>query len=88
MPIVVLEAMAFGKPILISQGTNMGTFVKEANCGWVVDGSSESILKCLLDISKIEKDQIDSFGDNSRKYLLKKLLMDNSAQAFINMIKE
>jgi len=86
MPIVVLEAMAYGKAIIVSEGTNMGKFIKNANCGWVVDGSFTSIYKTLISISKVDKTVLKKYGKNARRYFIENFLMNNSVNHYHKMI--
>lgn len=39
----ILEAMSYGIPCMVTPGTNMDKEVLEANAGWVVELSEESI---------------------------------------------
>lgn len=70
MPIVALEAMAFGKPCLFTTGTNMVDFILEAKGGWGAELDSKSIYNNLVKISKIPKDELEKMGQNARKYFL------------------
>lgn len=43
MPMGILEAMSYGLPVLITEGTNLGSYVKQYDAGWVAETSAESI---------------------------------------------
>lgn len=43
MPMGILEAMSYGLPILITEGTNLGSYVKQYDAGWVAETTTESI---------------------------------------------
>ena len=45
MPMGILEALSYGLPILITEGTTLGSYVREYNAGWVADTVIESIAK-------------------------------------------
>lgn len=45
MPMGVLEALSYGLPVLITEGTTLGSCVREYNAGWVADTAIESIAK-------------------------------------------
>ena len=45
MPMGILEALSYGLPILITEGTTLGSCVREYNAGWVADTAIESIVK-------------------------------------------
>ena len=43
MPMGILEALSYGLPVLITEGTTLGGYVKEYNAGWVAETSVDSI---------------------------------------------
>lgn len=45
MPMGILEALSYGIPCLITDGTTLGDFVRESNSGWVAETNIESIVK-------------------------------------------
>lgn len=47
MPMGILEAMSFGVPCLITEGTSLGTITKSYDAGWVADNNADSICEKL-----------------------------------------
>lgn len=47
MPMGILEALSYGIPVLITQGTTLGDLVERYNAGWVAETSVESIADAL-----------------------------------------
>lgn len=47
MPMGILEAMSYGLPCLVTQGTSLGDFVKQNDAGWVCENDAASIADCL-----------------------------------------
>ena len=45
MPMGILEALSCGLPVLITEGTTLGAYIKEYNAGWVAKNSAEAIAK-------------------------------------------
>ena len=41
----ILESLSYGLPVLITEGTTLGSCVREYNAGWVADMAIESIAK-------------------------------------------
>lgn len=47
MPMGILEALSYGIPVLITQGTTLGDLVERYNAGWVAETSVEAIADAL-----------------------------------------
>ena len=45
MPMGILEALSYGLPILITEGTTLGSYIRDYNAGWVAETTVESIAK-------------------------------------------
>ena len=76
--IAIKEAMACGLPVIISKQCRLPDVVKY-KCGFVINTSQESILKCLKKICKINN--FSTMSKNSKKLAKKKfdiLKMNNS----------
>lgn len=43
----ILEALSYGVPCIVTEGTNMGGFINEYNAGWVAETNAESIAKAI-----------------------------------------
>lgn len=43
MPIGILEALSYGIPCLVTEGTNLGELINEYNAGWVAETNAKSI---------------------------------------------
>ena len=48
MPMGLLEAMSYGIPCLITEGTSLGGDVEQANAGWVAKTNSKSIAESFI----------------------------------------
>jgi glycosyltransferase involved in cell wall biosynthesis len=60
MPFVVLEALALGRPVLITPQTNLAAQVSRYNAGWVVETSASAIaagLRAVLTCGSAELNQ-------------------------------
>lgn len=64
-PTGLLEALSYGIPALVTDGSNMGSEIKAWNAGWVsnnnIEGVSESIDKLLSDVESLPE-----IGRNAR----------------------
>lgn len=44
----LIEALAYGLPVLVTEGANMKEEIQKADAGWGCNTSRESIKECLL----------------------------------------
>ncbi len=49
MPIGILEAMSYGLPCLVTEGTSLGDEIRSAEAGWVAETASEDIAARLTE---------------------------------------
>lgn len=49
MPLGILEALSYGIPCLVTEGTNVGDYIKNYNAGWVAKTNSISIADKLTE---------------------------------------
>lgn len=70
MPMAVLEAMALGRPCLVTTGTNMGDVVREAG-GWVCAPNPGSIAESLMNI-KVRKGSLRDLGSMASRLIREK----------------
>lgn len=87
MPMAVLEAMAFGKPCIVTPGTNMQDIVCESNGGWLCDESIDSIANTLLQVEK-QKEEIPQRGINAKKYVREHVTWPIVAQQWLANVSE
>lgn len=66
MPLGILEAMSYGIPCLVTQGTTLGEVIKKAQAGWMAETDTDSIAENLEIVIK-EKSMFRQFGLNGRK---------------------
>lgn len=52
MPLGILEALSYGLPVLITEGTTLGDYVIKYEAGWVAENTVHSISEALLDAIK------------------------------------
>lgn len=55
MPMGILEAMSFGLPVLITEGTTLGKVVKDYDAGWVCENNSDAVGKLLHEVVEQQK---------------------------------
>ncbi len=67
MPMSVLEAMAMGRPCLVTSETRMGSIVREGG-GWECEANPKSIASAIKSIYET-KDSLKRLGQQSRKLI-------------------
>ena len=65
MPMGILEAMSYGIPCLVTEGTTLGGFVLENHCGWNCATDIQSIADALI-LAIEQKDKLYEFSNNAR----------------------
>jgi glycosyltransferase involved in cell wall biosynthesis len=67
MPFAVLEALALGRPVVITPETNVGRQVAQYGAGWVVEKSPSAIAAGLRAAMTCEAEQLDKVGQAARE---------------------
>ena len=82
MPLGILEAMSYGLPCLVTEGTRLTEKLSEYNAGWIADTDAESIGKTILKAIE-EKDRWEEKSQNSRRLIEESFEWDNITQKAI-----
>lgn len=89
-PMGLIEALSYGLPCLVTEGTNMGKEISESNAGWVAENSIESISEKLRNLIN-EKDSLEFKGHNalqlSKEYNWDKIA-EISHNQYMNLIND
>jgi glycosyltransferase involved in cell wall biosynthesis len=48
MPMGILEALSYGLPCLITEGTTLGQYVRDYGAGWVAETNAQSVFENLV----------------------------------------
>jgi glycosyltransferase involved in cell wall biosynthesis len=75
MPMGILEAMSYGLPCLVTEGTNLGNEIQDRRCGWVANTCVESIGEQLVR-SISERSRWMDMGENAQKMVFDKYNWD------------
>jgi glycosyltransferase involved in cell wall biosynthesis len=67
MPLSVMEALALGRPVVVTPGTNLGTLVRASNSGWVAESDVASLEERLRDVAQATDEYLDRVGRNARE---------------------
>lgn len=86
MPMGILEAMSYGIPVLITEGTTLGEYVKKYNAGWVADTTCQSIAK-QIEFAVKEKN-FSLKGENGLRLVFENFEWGNVASCAIEKYNE
>lgn len=67
MPMVILEALSFGRPCIVTPMTNMSEIIRDNECGWVIDLTVDSIIETIKNAYHNLIDNPDFYYCNCRK---------------------
>ena len=82
MPMGILEAMSYGIPCLITEGTSLGKQIRDAQAGWCAENNAESIAENLYKAIQ-DKNEWIYLGINGVKYVQAKYSWKNVSESNI-----
>lgn len=86
-PLGIMEAMTFGMPIIVSEGTTFSKIADKEKCGFCCSNSSDfsHVIECII---KENADNFKLMGLNSLKYSKNNFVWDSVASNTIKKYKE
>ncbi len=66
MPMGILEAMSYGIPCLVTEGTTLAEFIKTNECGWSCDTNAKAIADSIC-LALKERDCFEKYSQNARR---------------------
>ncbi len=64
MPMGILEALSYGLPCLVTEGTTLGTIISDGIAGWKCDTSAIAITKTIEDVI-IDQEKFSIYSNNA-----------------------
>ena len=64
LPMGMIEALAYGLPVLATQGTNLADVVDAADAGWTSDNTVDGVVR-MLNAAIRDKDQYKEKSNNA-----------------------
>ena len=83
MPMGILEALSYGIPCMITEGTTLAGFVKDRNAGWTC-GTDSSAIAEMIALALSQKDELASKSKNARKAVSDDFSWESIAKATID----
>ncbi len=87
MSMGILEALRYGIPALVTEGTNLAGFVQQYDCGWSCKTDAHSIAKAFRQ-AIFEKQLYAAKSANARQAVINRFSWDNIAKETIDEYKE
>ena len=87
MPMGILEAMSYGLPCLVTEGTFLGRDVADAQAGWVAETTAESIAARLVEAVK-DRARWPEYGRGGRETAQKRFSWDVVAEKTLAQYKK
>lgn len=87
MPLGVLEALSYGIPCLVTEGTSMAGLITEYNAGWGCGCSVDDIKQAIFSAIQ-QQDLYVQKSKNAKQLIKEKFCWDNIAEKTINEYKK
>lgn len=68
MPMGILEAMSYGLPCLVTEGTVLGKQIEQADAGWRAENTVEDVAKAIR-LAVEDRNEWKHKGENGRQYV-------------------
>lgn len=73
LPVVIMEALAMGRPVITTYVAGIPELVEPGQCGWLVPpGSTESLVKAMKDCLNTPIEALEAMGQNGRDRVLQR----------------
>lgn len=66
MPMGILEALSYGIPCIVTEGTTLANFIQEHDAGWACTTNAENIAQAIR-IAISQKDEYENKSQNARR---------------------
>lgn len=69
-PLSILEALGYGKPVIVTPGTNFSEIVEKEKMGWATKLKPKDIAIKMRDAYKISKEKgLNTYSNNAKRYI-------------------
>lgn len=87
MPLGILEAMSYGIPCLVTQGTTLGEEIENDKAGWMANTNVDSIAETIERALK-DKEKLMYYGENGRAFMQRNFSWSHVAEETISKYKK
>jgi len=72
LPVVIMEALALGRPVIATHIAGIPELVEPGTCGWLVPpGSTEALVNAIKACLQTSQSELNTLGQNGRNRVLK-----------------
>lgn len=86
MPMGILEALSYGLPCLVTEGTTLGEIIEKADAGWYAYNTKESIAEKMKEAISFDNKEVKSY--NARKLVAEKFVWNKISSETVKKYKE
>ena len=88
LPVVIMEAMALGRPVITTYIAGIPELVNHGENGWLVPaGSLDALVSSMRDMLYCDDEEINTMGENARKRVIQRHDIDNEAGKLAGFFK-
>ena len=87
MPMGILEALSYGIPCLVTEGTTLADFVRKNNVGWACDTSTEGIAEAIKNVLSQRNEFLEK-SQNARDAVIRDFAWDSISKATVDKYAE
>ena len=88
IPYAVLEALAYGRPVLLTRSTNLSEMVASHNAGWVVEPTPEGVAQAFHRIAATTPEELQAMGESALALVRSKFQSDPIARRLASVYRE
>jgi glycosyltransferase involved in cell wall biosynthesis len=88
LPYAVLEALAYGRPVMITQSTNLAEVVLEYGAGWVVAPTPSSIAETFERVAAMTPAEMQTVANSARELIRQEFASNMAASQLASIYRE
>lgn len=87
MPMGILEALSYGVPCIVTEGTNLKEFIDENHIGWTAENEIDAVANALIQATR-DWDRLPEISIRARKAVEKNFSWENIAKDTVEQYKK
>lgn len=88
-PLSVLEALGYGKPVIVTPGTNFSEIVEKENMGWATKLKPKDIAIKMREVYKFSKEKgLNTYSNNAKKYIKENFMWEKITKETLEIYKK